>query len=152
MNGLTFATWMLIVSSFSMGAVAWVGLYQALFVFPEYFSAPPGSLRRYQSDKSWKFWLPLHAVALPAIILSLITNWDNDRFGLVMTATVLYTLSWIATFIFFIPGVMEFNKVDPDGPPSEELAAKGRSWLRRSTVRLVLMLSAAALLVIALGR
>lgn len=151
MNGLTFASWMLIVSSFGMGAVAWVGLYQAMFVFPEYFSAPPASLRRYQADRSWRFWLPLHAITLPAIVLSLISNWDNDRFGLVVAATTCYAISWIATFALFIPGVMEFNKVDPDGPPSEELAIKGRKWLRRSSSRLVLMLAAAAMLVIALG-
>jgi hypothetical protein len=151
MDGLTFATWMLIVASFGMSAVAWVGLYQAMFVFPEYFSAPPASLRRYQNDKSWKFWLPLHVITLPAIILSLTSNWSNDRFELVLIATILYTLSWIATFAIFIPGVIEFNKVDVDGPPSEELAIKGRKWLRRSTVRLALMLSAAGLLVVALG-
>lgn len=151
MNGLTFADWMLAVASFGMAAVAWVGLYQAMFVFPEYFSAPPASLKRYQNDKSWKFWLPLHAITLPAIVLSLITNWDNGRFGFVLTATILYTLSWIATFAVFIPGVIEFNKVDTDGPPSEELAIKGRKWLQRSTSRLALMLVSAAMLVIALG-
>lgn len=60
-------------------------------------------------------------------------------------------LSWIATFTLFIPGVIEFNKVDVDGPYSQELADKGRRWLRRSSARLALMAVAAACLLIGLG-
>jgi hypothetical protein len=151
MTGLTFASWMLIVASFGMAAVAWVGTYQAIFVMPEYFSAPPASLKRYQADRSWKFWLPLHAVTLPALVLSLIANWDNDRLTLVLVAAILYLVSWIATFALFIPGVIEFNKVDTDGPPNEELRVKAVKWQQRSSVRLVLLLASAGMLVIALG-
>jgi Domain of unknown function (DUF1772) len=148
---LTFASWMLMTATFCVTAVASVGVYQSLFVMPEYFSSPPASLRRYQADRSWTFWLPLHAVTLPALVLSLITTWSTERRGLVLAASICYAASWVATAIWFIPGVIEFNKVDVDGPYSEELAAKGRRWLRQSTGRLVLMLAAAVLLVIALG-
>jgi hypothetical protein len=151
MTGLTFASWMLIVASFGMGAVAWVGTYQAIFVMPEYFSAPPASMKRYQADTSWKFWVPLHAVTLPALVLSLTSNWDNDRFTLVLIATILYAASWIATFALFIPGVIEFNKVDTDGPPNEELRVKALRWQQRSSFRLVFLLVAAGFLVVALG-
>ena len=65
------ATWPLAVAAFCMTVVAGVGVYQSLFVMPEYFSSPPESLRRYQADTSWKFWLPLHAVTLPALLLML---------------------------------------------------------------------------------
>lgn len=151
MQDLTFATWMLMAASFGMTAIASVGSYQALFVMPEYFASPPGSLRRYQADRSWRFWLPLHAVTLPALVLSLVGNWSTDRRALVLAATICYAASWIATLIWFIPGVIEFNKVDPDGPYSEELARKGHRWLQRSTSRLVLMLAAAISLALALG-
>jgi hypothetical protein len=147
----TFATWPLAIAAFCMSVVAGVGIYQSLFVMPEYFSSPPESLRRYQADTSWKFWLPLHAVTLSALVLSLVANWSHDRRALVLAATVCYAVSWIATFIWFIPGVIEFNKVDIDGPPSDELADKGRMWLRRSTSRLVLMLAAAVLLTLGLA-
>jgi hypothetical protein len=151
MSDLSFTSWPLAAAALCMTVVAGVGFYQAMFVMPEYFSSPPESLRRYQADTSWKFWLPLHAVTLPALVLSLVDNWSSDRFALVLSATVCYAASWIATFIWFIPGVIEFNKVDVNGPYSEELADKGRRWLRRSSGRLVLMLAAAVLLVLALG-
>jgi hypothetical protein len=150
-TGLTFETWALIVASFGMIAVAAVGCYQATFVMPEYFSSPPASLRRYQNDRSVWFWLPLHGVTLPFLILSLVNNWSNDRMTLILISTICYTLAWIATFAFFIPGVIKFSKVDVDGPPSEELRVYGKKWLQRSSLRLVLMLAAAAALVIGLG-
>ena len=70
-----------------MTVVAGVGVYQSIFVMPEYFSSPPASLRRYQADKSIRFWLPLHAVALTTLVLSLISNWSNDRSGLILAAS-----------------------------------------------------------------
>lgn len=149
MKDLTVATWMLMTATFCMTAVASVGAYQAMFVMPEYFASPPGSLRRYQADKSWRFWLPLHAVTLPALVLSLIATWSTDRRSLVLAATICYAASWVATVIWFIPGVIEFNKVDVDGPYSAELVTKGRRWLRWSTSRLVLMFAAAILLLLA---
>jgi hypothetical protein len=155
MTELSLATWVLMVAAFGMTAVASVGIYQSLFVMPEYFAAPPGSLRRYQGDRSWRFWLPLHAVTAPALVFAVITTWSAGRHGLVLAAALCYTASWVATAIWFIPGVIEFNKVDTGRPYTDEeaaeLAAKGRRWLRRSTVRLVLMLAAAVMLTLALG-
>jgi Domain of unknown function (DUF1772) len=148
---LTFATWMLMTATFCMTAVASVGVYQSLYVMPAYFSSPPASLRSFQADRSWTFWLPLHAATLPALVLSLISVWSTERQGLVLAASICYAASWVATAVWFIPGVIAFNKADVDGPYSEELATKGRRWLRQSTIRLVLMLAAAVLLVIALG-
>lgn len=151
MNGLTFGTWALIIAAFGLTAVAAVGFYQSIFVMPEYFSSPPASLRRYQADRSIWFWLPLHGVTLPFLIIALVLNWSNGRLSFLLTATIAYALSWIATFTLFIPGVIEFNKVDVDGPYSQELADQGRLWLRRSSARLALMAVAAACLLIGLG-
>lgn len=67
-----------------------------------------------------------------------------------LAATGCYVAAWIATAIWFIPGVIEFNNVDIDGLPSPDLAERGRRWQRRSVGRLVLMLAAAVLLILAL--
>ncbi|GAA1662621.1 hypothetical protein [Fodinicola feengrottensis] len=147
---MPFATATLAVAAFGMIAIASVGGYQAIYVFPTYFSAPPASLRRYQADTSWKFWLPLHAITFVALVLATIGNLGTGRAGFVLAAVVCYLAAWIATLIWFIPGVVAFNKVDVDGPDSPELKEKGRRWLRDSTARLVLLLAAAVLLVIAL--
>jgi hypothetical protein len=147
----TFATAAVTVATFGMTAGASIGIYQALFVFPEYFSDPPGSLRRYQEDKSWSFWLPLHAVTLIALVCSLIATRPETPFALVLAAASCYLAALIVTGIWFIPGVIAFNKVDVEGPASPALAEQGRRWQQRSIGRLVLMLAAAVLLTLALG-
>lgn len=148
---LGLALWTLVIGGFCLSAIAGAGIFQALFVMPEYFSDPPASLRRYQADRSFTFWLPLHAVTLLDLVLALVTNWDSDRRPWLLVAVACYALTWIVTVLFFIPGVIGFNKVNVDGPPSPELGDRGRRWLRRSWARHVLTTATALSLLIALA-
>ena len=116
MRDLTFATWMLMTATFCMTAVASVGVYQSLFVMPEYFSSPPASLRRYQADRSWTFWLPLHAVTLPALVLSLISTWSTERRGLVLGRDHLLRRVLGGNGHLVHPGVIESTRSTSTGP------------------------------------
>lgn len=122
--------WTLVIGGYCLSVIAGAGIFQALFVMPEYFSDPPASLRRYQRDRSFTFWLSLHAVTLVDLVHALITNWDSDRRAWLLVAVACYAVTWIVTVLFFISDVIAFNKVNVDGPPSPELADQGRRWLR----------------------
>jgi hypothetical protein len=74
MTALGTGDWALMIASLGMAVITGAGVFQALFVMPEYFSDPPKSLARYQRDKSFRFWLPLHALTLPALVTSLVTG------------------------------------------------------------------------------
>jgi hypothetical protein len=148
---LDTADWSLLVSALGLSMVVGAGLFQALFVMPEYFSNPPASLRRYQQDRSYTFWLPLHVIILIAIVIAAVAGWHQDRRTLILAAAGCYTLCWVITLLFFIPGVIAFNKVDVNGPPSPELTAKGRTWMRRSWPRHALMAAAAIVALLALA-
>jgi len=50
---LDTADWSLLISALGLSMVVGAGLFQALFVMPEYFSNPPATLRRYQQDRSY---------------------------------------------------------------------------------------------------
>jgi hypothetical protein len=141
----------LMVATSGMVSVAATGCYSSLYVLPEYFADPPASLRRFQADTSWRFWLPLHAVTLGSLTVAAVAEEDGTTRTLVLTAAGCYAASWIATAVWFIPGVIAFSKVDVDGPPSQELRERGRRWLRDSNARLVLMAAAASCLTVALG-
>lgn len=147
---LTMGDLALLVAALGLSMVVGAGLLQALFVMPEYFSDPPSSLRRFQNDKSFRFWLPLHAVIVVALGLALILEWDTRRQTPVLWSVISYAACWAATFAFFIPGVVAFNKVDVDGPPDPELAARGASWMRLSWSRHALMAASAVLALLAL--
>ncbi|MGH3315137.1 MAG: hypothetical protein ACRDO0_03240 [Nocardioidaceae bacterium] len=69
---------------------------------------------------------------------------------MLLWAAVCYAACWAATFAFFIPGVIAFNKVDVDGPRDPELAAKGSRWLRLSWSRHALMTASAVLALLAI--
>jgi hypothetical protein len=146
-----FANWVLVVGCFCLSVIAGAGLFQALFVRPEYFADPPASLRRYQADRSFVFWLPLHALSLVLLVLAVVQHWDSPRRTAILVAAGCYVLTWVVTLVFFIPGVIRFNKVDVDGPPSAELAEQGRRWMRRSWSRHVLTVATALSLLIALA-
>lgn len=70
----------------------------------------------------------------------------------IWVSTGCYVLCWAITAVFFIPGVIAFNQVDPNGPPSPELAGRGRRWFHRSSGRHILTVGAAAALLVALAR
>jgi hypothetical protein len=148
---VTLDEWVLGIGGFCLSVVAGVGVFQALFVMPEYFADPPASLRRYQSDRSWLFWLPLHAVSLLCLVLATVLCWDTGRRTAILVAFACWIMTWIVTGVVFIPGVIRFNKVDVDGPPSAELAEEGRRWMRRSWGRHVLTVAAALSLLMALA-
>jgi hypothetical protein len=148
---MSFGLWVLVIGGFCLSVVAGAGLFQALFVMPEYFSDPPASLRRYQRDRSWLFWLPLHAVSLLCLVSATVLFWDTGRRTAVLVAFGCWILTWVVTAIFFIPGVIRFNKVDVNGPRSAALADEGRRWMRRSSGRHVLTVAAALSMLVALA-
>jgi hypothetical protein len=149
---LGLSGWALVIGGFLLSVIAGAGLSQALFVMPEYFADPPASLRRYQADRSFVFWLPVHAAAIVALALAAVANWESQRRTAILVAIGSYVLIWAATAVFFIPGVIAFNRVDVDGPPSPALAAQGRRWMRRSWSRHVLTVATALSLLVALAQ
>jgi hypothetical protein len=66
---MTFATRMLMTATFCMTAVASVGVYQSLFVMPEYFSSPPAKGCRWLRQSTIRLVLMLAAAVLLVIAL-----------------------------------------------------------------------------------
>ena len=149
---MDLSTVSLVIGCFCLSSIAGSGVFQALFVMAGYFSDPPASLEAFQKDRSFVFWLPLHVVSLLALVVALVSSEGGDRRTLVWVSVASYVVNWVVTIVFFIPGVVAFNKVDPTGPPSPELAERGRRWLRRSWGRHVLTVIAAFALLAALAQ
>ncbi len=142
----------MIIGCFCLSVIAGAGIFQALFVMPAYFRSPPASLQAVQTDKSFGFWIPLQVVTLGSLIVALVSSQGDDRLTAIWVSVACYVACWAITAIFFIPGVIAFNKIDTTGPPSPELAARGRRWLQRSWGRHALTVGAAAALLVALAQ
>jgi hypothetical protein len=79
---------------------------------PEYFTDSPASLARFQQDISYRYWLPLHAVTLAALL-----GVTRRRVGRGTPGSPGLGLGGVrsmlaVTVVFFIPGVVAFNRVD----------------------------------------
>ncbi len=146
------STWSLIIGCFCLSVIAGAGVFQALFVMPAYFSSPPASLEAMQQDRSFVFWIPLQVLALVSLVVALLSSDGDRRTTAIGVSIACYVVGWVITGLFFIPGVVAFNRVDTSGPPSPELADRGRRWLRRSWGRHVLTVGAAGALLVALAQ
>jgi hypothetical protein len=146
------SSWSLITGGFALSAIAGAGVFQALFVMPSYFTSPPASLEAFQNDRSFLFWIPLQVVALLSLIVALVSSDGDARMTAIWVSAGCYLVNWVITGIFFIPGVVAFNRVETTGPASPELAERGRKWLQRSWGRHVLTVGAAIALLIALAQ
>jgi hypothetical protein len=149
---ITASEWAALVAALGMTATASVGVYEGLFVMPRWFADPPRSLALIRNRATVKFWIPLQLLTAAGVVWAATANWHvRDARGLLVAAIVGYLLVWLSTAVYFVPNVLRFSKVDPDGPPSRELAARGRRWLAGTWVRQLFMLGTAVALLMTLA-
>ena len=129
-----------------------VGIYQRIFKIPEWFENPPASfeLIRNQSKLSRTFWLPISALFIIMIILSLILNWSHtlSRFHII-AAFICYGIAGALSGSYFIKEVVAFTKIPVDALQTPELLRRTKFWLKWTTVRDVLQILTAVLITIA---
>src|SRR2546430_14486169 len=97
---------------------------------PKWFADPPRSLALIRNRATVKFWIPLQVLTAGGVIWTAIADRHaHAARGLLVAAVVCYLLVWVSTAVYFVPNVLRFSKIDAGGPPSRELAARGRRWL-----------------------
>ena len=152
MYEISNAHWWLLVASFVMTAIAATGVYEALFVMPKWFAAVPKSLVLMRNRDSVKYWIPIQVISIIALIGASLTNWsDTTIHEPLLVGVTSYILVWISTAVFFVPGVIKFQKIDISSPEDPKLAASGKSWLRLSWLRQIAMVVSAISLIVALA-
>jgi hypothetical protein len=153
MHPISTAEWWLAIASFTMTAIAATGVYEALFVMPQWFADVPESLGLMRKRATIAFWIPLQILSIVSVIGGAIANWHNGALHpSLVTAVISYVLVWLSTFVFFVPGVIRFQKTDLTKPAAPNLAADGRRWLRLSWLRQAAMVVSAASLILTLAQ
>jgi hypothetical protein len=127
-----FAAWSVILLCLSMAGAVGGGLYEQIVLTPLWSASPPSSFAIIQPGTGvplQRFWIPVHAAITIFVILSLALTWRQiavRRRLLLGLGSYIAMRIWSA--LFFIPAMLEFQKVPIDSPPSAELSARVASW------------------------
>ncbi|MBS1643470.1 MAG: hypothetical protein JST21_17310 [Bacteroidetes bacterium] len=126
------------------------GVYEHFAVWPIAFSAPPKSLTMFQGEYAMQpasFWKLIHPMTLILFIITLVMNWRTGRRKSILTAFGIYFLMIIATFIYFVPQLMQIIGTPYTETVDTSLQKSGSLWITLSLVRAVLVLVAAFILI-----
>lgn len=124
--------WSLILLCFSMGGAIGGGLYEQTIITPVWSASPPSSFWIIQPATGvplQNFWIPVHSAITLFLILSLVLTWKEKMVRrLLLIGLASYIVMRVWSGLFFIPEMLEFQKVPLDSLPSAELSARVASW------------------------
>lgn len=123
-------------------------LYEALVVDP-YWPKRPGIIQTHNGGISRvRFWLPVHTLFEVLLVVTLILTWgDADVGAALLVALVSHAVMRIWSVFDLIPKAAEFERKDP----AEVDEAAAHRWIRRSLLRVPLMLVTCAAMLAALA-
>jgi hypothetical protein len=108
------------------------GFYEGLITNPLWSRSPPSSLSLLQPGTGvplQTFWMPVHAAITAAAIVALAAAWRDRgtrRWLLVGLGSYFVMRAW--SFAYFIPEMLELQKLPLDAPPTPELTARVARW------------------------
>lgn len=129
----------LILASISFVVVIGGAVYEHLALVPVWASAVPASLTVFQGPYRLapeKFWMLIHPVTIVLMVIALVANWASDRRALILTPLVGYVVILVATWLYFVPELMELTQTPISGTVDAALTARASSWETLSLVRL----------------
>jgi hypothetical protein len=126
------AKWSLIFLCFSIACAIGGGLYEQIVLTPLWSRLPPSSFSIIQPGTGvplQNFWIPVHAAITIFILLSLVSAWKEAKVRrLLLIGLGSYIVMRVWSGLFFIPGMLEFQKVPLDSSPSAELSTGVARW------------------------
>ena len=123
-------------------------IYEALVVDP-YWPKRPGIIQTHNGGISRvRFWLPVHTVFEVLLVVTLVLTWGDADVGVpLLVALVSHAAMRIWSAFDLIPKAVQFERKDP--ADVDEAAAQ--RWIRRSLLRLPLILVTCAAMLAALA-
>lgn len=139
-----------ILTCISFCIIIGAGVYEHFAVWPIAFSEPPKSLTMFQGDYAMQpatFWKLIHPLTLILFIITLALNWRTGRRKSILTALGIYFLMLVATFIYFVPQLMQLIGTHYSETVDTSLQKSGSLWITLSLVRAVFMVISAFILI-----
>ena len=126
------AKWSLVLLCTSMAAALGGGLYEHIVLNPLWSASPPSSFVVIQPGTGvplQNFWVPVHAGISVFMLLSLALTWKEvlpRRLLLIGLGLYIVMRGWSG--VFFIPEMLDFQRVAAGSLPSPELSERVASW------------------------
>jgi len=129
---MSLAEWSLTLLCLSMAGAFGGGLYEHTVLTPIWSKSPPASFSIIQPGTGvplQRFWIPVHAAISVFVLLSLFMTWNDIAVRrLLLLALASYIVMRVWSGLFFIRGMLAFQKIPPDAAPSAELSARVARW------------------------
>jgi hypothetical protein len=130
--GTNAAKWSLILLCFSMAGAIGGGLYEHMVLMPLWAASPPASFAMIQPGTGvplQAFWIPVHVAITVFLLVSLVFTWKERKVRRwLLVGLGSYLVMRVCSGLFFIPGMLAFQQVPLDSPPSAELTARVARW------------------------
>jgi hypothetical protein len=137
-----------------LGIEIGAGLYEARVIVPLWSAAPPQSVWEWNAlqaatpqfsiDAGRRFWIYTTPTIGLLSIAALISGWrtrpEHHKWLVAATATAFVVV--VATFVYFVPTLMELMRARPDGANAEVIGAKAHLWVMLNWVRAAVYVAA----------
>jgi uncharacterized membrane protein len=135
---MNFKNFLYALTCLSFSVIIGAAIYEHIALWPAAFSEPPKSLSVFQGPyrlNAGAFWQSVHPVTLLLFVITLILNWRASRRKNMLIALVGYVLILIATFIYFVPELLELTGTPYSDTVDRSLQERGSLWITLSLVR-----------------
>ena len=122
----------------SFSAIIGAAIYEHTALWPAAFSEPPKSLTVFQGPyrlNAAPFWQSIHPATLLLFTITLIVSWRTQRRRFILVALAGYILILAATFIYFVPELIDLTGTLYADTVDHSLQSRGSLWINLSLVR-----------------
>ncbi|WP_374073441.1 hypothetical protein [Bdellovibrio bacteriovorus] len=108
------------------------GIYEGMVINPQWSKNIPQSLSLVQEGSGiplQKFWIPIHIAITITLLAAIILNWTSPTrrlFILIGIGSYIVMRAW--SFAYFIPEMLEFQKIAMDSSANADLIERVRKW------------------------
>ena len=131
------------------------GIYEALAIWPNAFSALPKSLTAFQGEygvNSVAFWAFIHPITILLFIVTIVLHWKSERKNYILLPFIVYAGLLITTAIYYVPELSDITATTISDTLDPSLQNRGNTWIFWNNVRAVIFLLSAGYLLMGLTK
>lgn len=121
------------------------GIFETAVIVPKWTAAPPASFQLFKGEYGIDlkfFWIAMHSIHEVTFIVAIIFCWNIP--GVREWMLLLFALHFgvrVWTLMYFVPNIIEFQKIANGAEPTPDLTARAKRWKNLNYIRMVAFLA-----------